>query len=111
MARRRYPLPRGANLAAGFWGCSFCGGRGCLACQQQADRSYREQFPDGPKPILTINAEYHLEMATMQDDGCPNIDIPEVFPEPTGDDSLSRIVRSILASLPVGYPTKGVRLC
>jgi len=96
--------------ARAYPGCSFCGGSGCLACAKQAERAYKEQFPDGPQPLLTINAEYHPEIATLQDDGCPNIDVPEVFPEPVGDDFLSQAVRSILAALPVGYPTKGERI-
>lgn len=37
--------------------CKWCRGRGCLACPAEADKEYRRQFPDGPKPILTITRE------------------------------------------------------
>lgn len=64
----------------GFWGCSFCGGRGCLACPKQADKKYKEAFPDGPKPILTIpvyNADGDdTAQTSMVDDGCPNASEP-----------------------------------
>lgn len=36
--------------------CKWCGGKGCLACPGEADKEYKRQFPDGPKPILTITA-------------------------------------------------------
>jgi hypothetical protein len=66
--------------SVGFYGCTFCGGRGCLACQKQADREYKRQFPDGPKPILTIplyNVDGDTEaQASMIDDGCPNTEEP-----------------------------------
>ena len=35
--------------------CKFCGGEGCLACPQEADKAYKEAFPDGPKPIVTFD--------------------------------------------------------
>lgn len=40
-----------------FWGCKWCGGRtgGCLYCEAEADRQYKEAFPDGPKPIATFD--------------------------------------------------------
>jgi hypothetical protein len=69
--------------ATGFWGCSFCDGSGCLACQKQADREYKRQFPDGPKPVLSVpiyNVPGDLEaQASMVDDGCPNVQEPYVM--------------------------------
>lgn len=37
-----------------FWGCKWCGGRGCISCDVEADRAYKKAFPDGPKPLATI---------------------------------------------------------
>ena len=37
--------------------CRFCRGRGCIACAGEADREYRRQFPDGPKPLATFTIE------------------------------------------------------
>jgi hypothetical protein len=34
--------------------CKWCQGRGCLHCEAEADAEYKRQFPDGPKPIVTI---------------------------------------------------------
>lgn len=34
--------------------CKWCHGRGCLSCEGEADKEYKRQFPDGPKPILTL---------------------------------------------------------
>lgn len=79
----------------GFWGCRFCGGRGCLACPKESDRAYKEAFPDGPKPILTIpinnmpgDAEGQL---AMSDDGCPQGDSPEVI-HPDDAQKLARVI-------------------
>ncbi len=79
MKRSRYPLPARANLSSGFWGCSFCGGSGCLACDRESKRKYKERFPDGPKPILTIEDEYDPSLAVMQDVGSPNVETPTFF--------------------------------
>lgn len=35
--------------------CRWCGGKGCLSCPAEADKEYRRQFPDGPKPIATFD--------------------------------------------------------
>ncbi|CAH1671828.1 hypothetical protein [Chelatococcus asaccharovorans] len=35
--------------------CRWCGGRGCLACEAEADAAYKRAFPDGPKPIATFS--------------------------------------------------------
>jgi len=34
--------------------CPWCHGKGCLACPEEADKEYKRQFPDGPKPIATF---------------------------------------------------------
>lgn len=107
MARRsKYPLPPRANVKKGFWGCAFCKGSGCLACEGESKRLYKEQFPDGPKPILTIKAEYREDLAAMQDEGCPNVDSPTVFPAPTGDSAIEQLTRKVLAMLPTSLPSK-----
>ncbi len=96
--KRRYPLgPRANSGGNGFWGCPFCHGVGCLACPKASDKAYQEAFPDGPRPILTIKAEPDPSLAVLQDDGCPNVAIPEVFPAPEGDDALSRLMRTVIA--------------
>ena len=35
--------------------CRFCMGRGCLYCEAEADRAYKRDFRDGPKPIATFD--------------------------------------------------------
>jgi hypothetical protein len=47
--RPRYDEDRGV-----FSECKWCHGRGCLYCPAEAEKAYKRQFPDGPKPILTI---------------------------------------------------------
>lgn len=84
----------------GFWGCGFCQGRGCLACEAESRKRYALEFPDGPKPIMTIKAEYSQDLASLQDDGNPNIESPAEFPEIVGNDSLSVLVRTALAMMP-----------
>lgn len=37
--------------------CKFCHGAGCLACPGEADKEYKRQFPDGPKPIATFKID------------------------------------------------------
>ena len=37
--------------------CKFCqatGRRGCLACESEAEKDYKKEFPDGPKPIASF---------------------------------------------------------
>jgi hypothetical protein len=34
--------------------CKWCQGNGCLACQGEAEKAYKAEFPDGPKPIATF---------------------------------------------------------
>lgn len=36
--------------------CKWCGGKGCLSCPAEADKAYKEAFPNGPQPIMTITA-------------------------------------------------------
>jgi hypothetical protein len=35
--------------------CRWCQGRGCLYCKSEADKAYKAEFPDGPKPIATFD--------------------------------------------------------
>lgn len=35
--------------------CKWCCGTGCLCCEAEADKEYKRQFPDGPKPIATFD--------------------------------------------------------
>ena len=47
--------------------CKWCRGKGCLSCPAEAKKEYQRQFPDGPKPILTIKREEFdaLEIAEL----------------------------------------------
>lgn len=45
--------PRFANGV--YRDCKWCGGRGCLSCEAEADKEYKRQFPDGPKPIASFS--------------------------------------------------------
>ena len=46
--------------------CRFCEGSGCLACQAEADKEYKRQFPDGPKPIITARSDNAEELERMK---------------------------------------------
>lgn len=46
--------------------CKFCGGVGCLACPTEADKAYREAFPDGPKPIATFKLDDPKELERLR---------------------------------------------
>lgn len=46
--------------------CKFCGGEGCLACPTEADKAYREVFPDGPKPIATFTVDEPKELIRLR---------------------------------------------
>lgn len=37
--------------------CRWCGGRGCLQCENEADAAYKRAFPEGPKPIATFKLD------------------------------------------------------
>lgn len=37
--------------------CRWCEGKGCVSCKIEADKEYKRQFPDGPKPIATFSME------------------------------------------------------
>lgn len=37
--------------------CKWCGGKGCLACPAEAEKEYKRQFPDGPRPFLSLTHE------------------------------------------------------
>lgn len=52
---------------AGFWGCKWCGGSGCVCCKDEADRKYKEQFPDGPKPLITFKRNDPQDMELMRE--------------------------------------------
>lgn len=45
--------PRFANGV--YRDCKWCHGKGCLACEGEAEKEYKRQFPDGPQPIATFN--------------------------------------------------------
>lgn len=47
--------PRFANGI--YRDCTFCRGKGCLACAGQAEAEYKRQFPDGPKPLATFRLD------------------------------------------------------
>jgi hypothetical protein len=37
--------------------CRWCHGRGCLACESEAEKAYRRDFPEGPKPLATFRRD------------------------------------------------------
>ena len=45
--------------------CKFCGGRRCLACPAEADKEYKRQFPNGPKPIATFKTDDPKDMERL----------------------------------------------
>jgi hypothetical protein len=53
--------------------CKWCGGKGCLACPAEADKEYKRQFPDGPKPMMTIKNEEFDQFAISEATGGPSI--------------------------------------
>jgi hypothetical protein len=49
MIQMRYDEERGV-----YRDCKWCGGKGCLACPAESEKEYKRQFPDGPKPVLSV---------------------------------------------------------
>ena len=47
--RPRYDEERGV-----YRDCKWCRGRGCLYCPDEAEKAYKREFPDGPKPIASF---------------------------------------------------------
>lgn len=45
-----------------YIGCRWCGGRGCLQCEGEADAAYKREFPEGPTPIATFRFDNPAEM-------------------------------------------------
>lgn len=43
--------------------CPWCQGRGCNQCKAEADKEYKRQFPDGPKPIATFKRPEEIREA------------------------------------------------
>lgn len=43
--------------------CRWCGGRGCLQCESEANKAYKAAFPDGPKPIATFKLPEEIDAA------------------------------------------------
>lgn len=73
------PRPKEDKIQMRFDGkvyrdCPRCNGRGCGACPAEADAEYNRQFPDGPKPIMTITAEEFDAAAISEITGGPNIE-------------------------------------
>jgi hypothetical protein len=46
--------------------CRWCHGRGCLACEAEANAEYKRQFPDGPKPIATFCLDNPGDVAALK---------------------------------------------
>lgn len=49
-----------------FRDCQWCHGRGCAACDGEADKAYKLAFPDGPKPMATFRCDSQEDMAVLQ---------------------------------------------
>ena len=45
--------------------CKWCGGKGCMCCKSEAEKEYKRQFPDGPKPIATFRRDDPEAMAIL----------------------------------------------
>lgn len=43
--------------------CTWCGGRGCLACESEASKAYKAAFPEGPKPIAVFKSPEEIDAA------------------------------------------------
>lgn len=54
--------------------CKWCHGKGCNYCKSECDKEYARQFPDGPKPILTIQKEDFDKFAISEATGGPTIE-------------------------------------
>ena len=46
--------------------CKWCGGLGCISCEAEVDKEYKRQFPDGPKPIMTIDINDNEGMEALK---------------------------------------------
>lgn len=46
--------PRYDEATGTYRDCKWCHGKGCLACPAEADKAYKAEYPDGPKPIATF---------------------------------------------------------
>jgi hypothetical protein len=49
-----------------FRDCPWCKGRGCAACDGEAEKAYKRAVPDGPKPIATFNTDDPEDVAAMK---------------------------------------------
>lgn len=47
--------------------CRFCSGRGCPACDAEAERDYKRAFPNGPQPIATFKRDALEDMAKLRE--------------------------------------------
>lgn len=47
--------------------CRWCGGRGCLQCEIEADKAYKQSFPNGAQPIATFNLNDPDSLARAKD--------------------------------------------
>ena len=56
--------PRDNEKTGVYRDCKWCNGKGCLACKGELDAEYKRQFPDGPKPIITIPLEKPVDFNT-----------------------------------------------
>lgn len=46
--------------------CRFCHGEGCLACEGEANRAYKREFPNGPEPIATFKTDSPRDMELLK---------------------------------------------
>lgn len=72
--RRREPTgdiprdlqPRYDPEKAIYRDCRWCNGQGCVACPGEADKEYKRQFPEGPKPIATFKLSEVSEIGRLK---------------------------------------------
>lgn len=71
--------PRYDEATGTYRDCKWCHGKGCLACHGEADKAFKAEYPDGPKPIATfpntpegIDQAMKLVMSILPPDRIPN---------------------------------------
>jgi hypothetical protein len=74
------PFTPRVSASGAYRDCKWCGGRGCLSCEVEADKEYKRQFPDGPKPLATfpvIHGENFDAMLTRVFGATINAPVPD----------------------------------
>lgn len=46
--------------------CKWCGGKGCLSCEGEAEKEYNRQFPNGPEPMASFKTDDPKQMEALK---------------------------------------------